>query len=124
MVNLRELKLRNKTDCSCGHLFVANDISMLTKNIDFQFYGGRVGYYSELQCPDCKKEVVLLLEPYNCSYRIIDVGELPQKSNEFSQKISQNGNDIEKTRVFKCVKCQREFKTPQGLIAHQRSCIK
>lgn len=136
MVNLRELKLRNEAKCSCGHDFVANDIIALIKNTDFQFYGGRVGYYSEVQCPKCKKEVVLLLEPYNCTYRIIDIGELSQNCNEFEDISSQNRKDLQKTNAvqvkenienqknFQCAKCKREFKTPQALIAHQRSCLK
>ena len=136
MVNLRELKLRNKTTCSCGHQFIANDILSLYTNTDYQFYGGRVKYYSEVHCPECDKDVVILLEPYNCSYRIIDIGEFSQKSDHFEGISSQNRKDLQKTNAvqvkenienqknFQCAKCKREFKTPQALIAHQRSCLK
>lgn len=116
MVNLRKLKLKGKTICDCGHEFKANDITNLIKNNDYQYYGGRVECYSEIKCPDCKKDLVILLEPYNNSYRVIDIGIL-----EDEVTTNKDINNLE-TDEFVCDKCHRTFKSKSGLSIHQKAC--
>ena len=42
-MNIRELKLRNKKVCDCGHEFSNDDIQPpIIKNEDHRFYGGRI----------------------------------------------------------------------------------
>ena len=121
MVNLRELKLKGKIICDCGHVFTADNITELVQNNDYQFYGGRVAYYSKAKCPNCKKEVVLLLESYDCSYRVIDIGE-EIKHTEFEEEI-ENEKQEEISNEIICPKCKRAFKTKSGLKIHEKSCI-
>lgn len=111
MVNLRDLKLRNDKKCMCGYEFTANDILELISNKDYQFYGGRVTFYSRVVCPKCNKEEVILLEPYNNTYRVIDIGE-------FQENIEETQNDNGLT----CPKCNRTFKSVQGFKMHQKTC--
>lgn len=90
MVNLRELKLLGEKVCNCGYEFTANDISNLVKNEDYQFYGGRVNYYSEIECPNCHNKQILLLEAYNNSYRVIDIGEIPETASGIEQILEES----------------------------------
>lgn len=122
MVNLRALKLKGKTICDCGHEFKANDITNLIKNNDYQYYGGRVECYSEIKCPDCKKDLVILLEPYNNSYRVIDVGTIIDVGISGDGIIIKEGIDNLETNEFVCDKCHRTFKSKSGLSIHQKSC--
>lgn len=117
MVDLRELKLRNSKTCQCGHEFTANDIVELISNKDYQFYGGRVSFYSRVTCPKCSKEQVILLEPYNNTYRVIDIGELQDEMLANTEK-----DNVEHDDTLRCSKCNREFKSIQGLRMHQKSC--
>lgn len=127
MDNLRELKLRNSKECSCGHEFTANDIVELIKNNDYQFYGGRVAFYSKVECPNCHQKVVLLLEPYDNSYRIIDIGEELIEETQYIENENSSDNTIDTIEIsggFVCEKCGRDFKSKAGLTAHQKSCLK
>ena len=137
MVNLRELLLKGRTTCDCGHTFIANDIKGLMQNKDYQFYGGRVAYYSETICPDCKKECVILLEPYNSTYRVIDIGIDPNKKEiiveeQKTEQVNTEVNSFEqveekeekKSNEFICPNCKKVLKSKSGLTNHKKSCIK
>lgn len=111
-MNLRELTVKNTKKCDCGYEFSVKDITTLEKNNDYRFYGGRVEYYTKTKCPRCNKEVILFLEAYDNSYRVIDIAE--------------NGN-IDENEVVEdniCPNCKRSFKNQSGLRLHQRKCLK
>lgn len=115
-MNLRDLKIRNSKICDCGYEFSAKEIKKLEKNNDYRYYGGRVQYYTEATCPKCKKNVILYLEAYNNSYRIIDIAEIEATiKNEETDKTSNE---------FICPNCKKSFKNKAGLSVHLRSCKK
>ena len=145
-MNLRELKLLNSKTC-CGYEFTANDITKIEINKDYKFYGGRVQYYTITKCPKCHKEVVLLLEAYDNSYRVIDIAiakeiteskaikRIEEISKEWKGKditgtVEMSAKDEELAEViseaikekFICPNCNREFKTKAGLGKHIKSC--
>ena len=124
-MNLRELKLLNSKTC-CGYEFTANDITKIEINKDYKFYGGRVQYYTVTQCPKCHKEVVLMLEAYDNSYRVIDIGLTGRKEEvEEAKEIVVQHTAIEEKPVeekFICPNCNKEFKTKAGLGKHIKSC--
>lgn len=112
-MNIRELKLRNKKICDCGHEFSNADIQPpIIKNTDYRFYGGRVEYYTKVKCKECGKEVYLFLESYDNKYRVIDTAE----------EIKEETAEVKVQDNYKCDKCGRDFKNKQGLSAHSRKC--
>lgn len=115
-MNIRELKLRNKKVCDCGHEFSNDDIQPpIIKNEDHRFYGGRVEYYTKVKCKECGKEVYLFLEAYDNKYRVIDTAE-------GEQEVMEADTTVEMQEEYKCEKCDRVFKNKQGLSAHSRKC--
>ena len=112
-LRIRDLKLRNKKECDCGHEFSNADIKPpIVKNTDYRFYGGRIEYYTKTQCPKCKKEIYLFLEAYDNKYLVIDTAE--EKCTNKTTKIEGN--------KYICDKCRKEFKNKRGLTAHKRKC--
>lgn len=116
-MKLRELIVKNTKKCDCGYEFSIKDITTLEKNNDYRYYGGRVEYYTKAKCPRCNKEVILFLEAYNNSYRVIDIAEVKNTSiKEIKEKEVIEGNI--------CSNCKRSFKSQSGLRLHQRKCLK
>lgn len=111
-MNLRELIVKNSKKCDCGYEFSVKDITKLEKNQDYRYYGGRVEYYTKTKCPKCNKEVILYLEAYDNSYRVIDIAE------------NKNTGTKEQSNEIICPNCQRSFKNQSGLRLHQKSCLK
>ena len=132
-MELRELKLKNRKTCDCGHEFSNADIQPpIIINKDHKFYGGRVEYYVKSKCPKCGEEVYLLLEAYDNKYRVIDIGTekaakrgitKEEYDEAIDKEMSENKNEEEIKEVqFKCEKCGREFKSKSGLASHSRKC--
>ena len=111
-MDLRELIVKNSKKCDCGYEFSIKDIKELEKNNDYRYYGGRVEYYTKTKCPKCNKEVILYLEAYDNSYRVIDIAE-----NKNTEPENTNNEII-------CPNCKRSFKSQSGLRLHQKSCLK
>lgn len=76
------LKIRNTTKCDCGRQFVITDIEKLQKIEDRHFYSGVVRHYSKAHCPNCGKEVILLLKQAGQTYEVLNVAEEEKSSNE------------------------------------------
>ena len=139
MVNLElnKLKLKGRTKCDCGYEFTSKDITNLIKNEDVHYYGGRVEYYCIAICTNCKKEMILMLESYDNTYRIIDIAENIQNVSKI-EKLSQNNtknvikdteSDSKNVKVQKtnenvviCENCGRTFKSFAGLSSHLKKC--
>ena len=82
------LKIRNTTKCDCGRQFVITDIEKLQRIEDKHFYSGVVKDYSKAHCPNCGKEVILLLKQAGQTYEVINVAE------EDKNVMSDNENNI------------------------------
>ena len=128
-MDLRKLKLLNKKTC-CGYEFTAKDITSLFKNDDYRFYGGRIEYYSTAKCPKCGQEVVLLLEAYDNSYRIVDIGintkitasQAITMIDKAVKELTKKDEIMPSMVSFVCPNCKKEFKTKAGLGKHIKSC--
>lgn len=121
-MELRELKLKNRKTCDCGHEFSNADIQPpIIINKDHKFYGGRVEYYVKSKCPKCNAEVYLLLEAYDNKYRVIDIG-VEKETAAKKEIVKEEIKEEIKSEGFICEKCGREFKSKSGLASHSRKC--
>ena len=120
-MNLRELKLIGRKGC-CNHIFTAKDITSIHTNTDYHFYGGRVEYYSIARCPKCGQEVVLLLEAYDNSYRVVDIAIEKYNKKPKIEIITKQELASKESNKLICPKCKREFKSKSGLTSHMRKC--
>lgn len=121
-MELRNLKLLNSKKCPCGYEFTIKDITKIEVNTDYRFYGGRIQYYSIAKCPECKQEVVLLLEAYDNSYRIVDIGIDTIVDEQDEEVVEEVTEQVEEKNV--CAKCNREFKSKAALTNHAKKCLK
>lgn len=97
------LKIRNTTKCDCGRQFVITDIEKLQRIEDKHFYSGVVKDYSKAHCPDCGKEVILLLKQAGQTYEVLNVAEEEKSSNENvindSKRPIKNVESVENVQV-------------------------
>lgn len=129
-MELRDLILKHRKTCDCGHEFSNQDIQPpIIMNKDYKYYGGRVECYVKTKCPNCGQEVYILLESYDNKYRVIDIAEDPNKPEAIEEPIVEEKQEetIEKTQEeiqegFICDNCGREFKSKSGLTSHKRKC--
>lgn len=126
------LKIRNTTKCDCGRQFVITDIEKLQRIEDKHFYSGVVKDYSKAHCPNCGKEVILLLKQAGQTYEVINVAE------EDKNVMSDNENNINNVKNVQinttmedkpknisndeiiCPECKKTFKSKSGLANHMK----
>lgn len=126
------LKIRNTTKCDCGRQFVITDIEKLQRIEDKHFYSGVVKDYSKAHCPNCGKEVILLLKQAGQTYEVINVAE--EDKNVMSDN-ENNINNVKNVRInttmedkpknisnneIICPECKKTFKSKSGLANHMK----
>lgn len=102
MIDVKELKILNRTDCQCGtHEFTLKDVKSVEQLTDAHgFYGNLVKHYSKVICPICKKETILLLKQKGQTWEIMntavtnnnDVIEFPNYGDEEDNYAKQDAN--------------------------------
>ena len=129
---LENMKIKNTTVCDCGREFVITDIEKLERIDDKNFYSGVVKHYSKAICPNCGKEVILLLKQVGQTYKVINVAESEETLHKTEQNIAQNETasiitnkenkeaNTESNELI-CPVCKKECKNKSGLIAHMRT---
>lgn len=138
MIDIKDIKVLNKLDCICGkHEFTLADLRGLEQLTDTNgFYGNLVKHYSMSKCPECGKEIILLLRQKGQTWEIMNTAELEQKATELLKEEVADTNvgdlttteqttmdsDEEKTdsQEFICPECKREFKSKSGLALHMK----
>lgn len=111
----KEYDVLNKTTCDCGYEFQTKDITGLEDIKDKGFYGNLVKYYSISKCPDCGKEVLLLLQQKGQTYQVIDIAVEKNNKNKTAKSGTNEENAINE---LICHVCKREFKSKAGLNQH------
>lgn len=129
-------KIRNTTKCNCGRQFVITDIEKLQRIEDKHFYSGVVKDYSKAHCPDCGKEVILLLKQAGQTYEVINVAEeeitcknvindneIPIKNVESVEikTISEPEPKETSSNEIICPECKKTFKNKSGLTNHMKT---
>lgn len=130
------LKIRNTTKCDCGRQFVITDIEKLQKIEDRHFYSGIVRHYSKAHCPNCGKEVILLLKQAGQTYEVINVAEeeitcknvindneIPIKNVESVEIKTITESELKETSSNEiiCPECKKTFKNKSGLTNHMKT---
>lgn len=130
------LKIRNTTKCNCGRQFVITDIEKLQRIEDKHFYSGVVKDYSKAHCPDCGKEVILLLKQAGQTYEVINVAEeeitcknvindneIPIKNVESVEIKTITESKLKETSSNEiiCPECKKTFKNKSGLTNHMKT---
>ncbi len=130
------LKIRNTTKCNCGRQFVITDIEKLQRIEDKHFYSGVVKDYSKAHCPDCGKEVILLLKQAGQTYEVINVAEeeincknvindskRPIKNVESVEIKTIAESELKETsnNEIICPECKKVFKNKSGLTNHMKT---
>lgn len=135
MVDLEKLKLRKDNICDCGRRYVINDIHGLQDINDSHYFGGVVKYYSHAKCPQCGKDVILLLRQIGQTYEVVGVAEekeniLTIKTENIEDIIENKEEEEDKTEViteneeenkYVCDVCGKSFKSKSGLTSHAKT---
>ena len=61
-MEIRDYDIKGTTKCKCGHEFTLKDFQSLNRINQHGFYANNIKHYSPAICPNCKKEVILLLK--------------------------------------------------------------
>lgn len=127
---LDNIKIKNTTKCDCGREFIINDIQKLERINDKTFYSGVVKHYSKATCPNCGKEIVLLLKQVGQTYKVINIAEkIENISNnvgietehiEIETTIKNDKEKIQSDELI-CPVCKKECKSKSGMLAHMRT---
>nr|DAJ85378.1 MAG TPA: C2H2 type zinc-finger protein [Caudoviricetes sp.] len=126
------LKIRNTTKCDCGRQFVITDIEKLQRIEDKHFYSGVVKDYSKAHCPNCGKEVILLLKQAGQTYEVINVAEEDKnvmsdnenninnvKNVQINTTMEDKPKNISNNEII-CPECKKTFKSKSGLTNHMK----
>lgn len=126
------LKIRNTTKCDCGRQFVITDIGKLQRIEDKHFYSGVVKDYSKAHCPNCGKEVILLLKQAGQTYEVINVAEEDKNVMSDSENNINNVKNVQINTTMEdkpknisnneiiCPECKKTFKSKSGLANHMK----
>lgn len=127
---LENMKIKNTTVCSCGREFVITDIQKLQRVNDKNFYSGVVKHYSKAICPECGKEVILLLKQVGQTYKVLNIAKtetIEEKAERMVDTIITAISETEKEETktesdeLICPVCQKECKSKSGMTAHMRT---
>lgn len=137
---IENMKIKNTTSCDCGREFVITDIQKLERVDDKNFYSGVVKHYSKATCPNCGKEVILLLKQVGQTYKVINIAEKIKEDSSITKEtvIESIDNFIEEaakeneartknkdvtteSNELICPVCKKECKNKSGLTAHMRT---
>lgn len=124
MIDVKDLQILNKTKCNCGHQFTLKDFIKLEKLQDTQgFYANLVKHYSKAICPNCKKEVILLLKQVGQTWEIMNTAvtnemNVTEKNTSKEKTISSLDGEKKQSKEFICPVCQKVCKSQIGLNSH------
>ena len=136
---LENMKIKNTTVCDCGREFTITDIKKLERVDDKSFYSGVVKHYSKATCPNCGKEVILLLKQVGQTYKVLNIAEIEtieekaerdEKSvenmvenieNSYIDTTIENKEEKQESNELICPVCKKECKNKTGLTSHMKT---
>lgn len=132
---LTDYEIQGKTECKCGHLFDIKDMKELERINQPGFYGNITKHCSHIKCPNCGREVLLLIKQAGQTYKVIDVGikKSPKENvQETVKTYTENVQTIEDkpstaieeekqtSNELICPVCGKACKSKIGLNAHMK----
>ena len=122
-MELKDYEVKGTTVCECGHEFTMKDYQELERIEEHGFYANQVKHYSKAICPDCKKEVILLLKQKGQTYVIVNIASKKKETieNIVTEATRQIEEEKETTQEFICPTCKKVCKNQLGLNAHMRT---
>lgn len=140
MIDVKELKILNRKDCSCNkYKFSLKDVKGIEKLVDAHgFYANLVKHYSKVVCPECHNETILLLKQMGQTWEIMNTATIkkeqgtkkgknaPYNSKDANVQLtehaeSKNKEENNSGNEFICPECKKVCKNKSGLIAHMRT---
>lgn len=114
-MDIKNYNIKGTPKCDCGHNFTIQDyIELKSLNVP-GFYGNNIKHYSPAKCPNCNKEVLLLLKQAGQTYKIIDIAT---KKEIVKVPTIENEAQKETIQEFICPVCKKVCKSQIGLNSH------
>lgn len=117
----KEYEIRSSTKCDCGYQFEARDMKELKRINQDGFYGNIVKHYGHATCPNCSKEVVLLLKQVGQTYKVIDTASLKEVQTVVSESTVNVEPKTSNSNEFICPTCGKVCKSQIGLNSHLKT---
>ena len=111
-MEITDYNIKGTTKCDCGHEFTLKDFQELNRINLHGFYANQIKHYSPAVCPECKKELILLLKQKGQTYVVVDTA---------TKKGEINTESTNKIEEFICPTCKKVCKNQLGLNAHMRT---
>ena len=135
-MDLHDYEIKNTTKCGCGYEFTIHDMKKLQR-LPEAIYGGAVKHVDEIQCPQCKKDTLLIIKQQGQTYIVKDIAQkepIPEDIHvEDMQQVESTTEDIHvkdttmenegiiiNNNEIICPVCKRTFKNKSGLTVHMK----
>lgn len=117
----KEYEIRSSTKCNCGYQFEARDMKELKRINQDGFYGNIVKHYGHATCPNCGKEVVLLMKQVGQTYKVIDTASLKEVQTTIERPVVNVEAKTNNSNEFICPTCGKVCKSQLGLNSHLKT---
>lgn len=114
----KEYETRSSIKCDCGHEFEAREMKELKRINQAGFYGNIVKHYGHATCPNCGKEVVLLMKQVGQTYKVIDTASEKEVQTIVNKPTINVETKKENSNEFICNVCGKVCKSQIGLNSH------
>ena len=135
-ITTQDYNIVDEKRCECGHIFNIHDIDGLVPIDNHGFYANAVKYCSNIHCPQCYKETVLLLKQKGQTWDILGIAtpkvllfeepkiQEPKAEVKVEPKIEpkieiKTVSDVSNELI--CPVCNKVCKSKVGLNAHMRT---
>lgn len=148
-MNIGEYSIKDTNICECGHEFDIHEINGLKALNEHGFFSNIVKNYSEIKCPVCQNETILLLKQKGQTWEIIGIGskkscqkmaeeiaervpeeeeaanapieEVKIEEDAIDEATIENETENETTNEFICPECGKVCKSQIGLNSHMKT---
>lgn len=116
----KEYEIVGSTKCSCGHEFEAREIKELKRVNQDGFYGNVVKHYGHATCPNCNKDVILLLKQKGQTYKVIDTA-VEKEQKIVTPPVVNIETKTTNSNEITCPICGKVCKSQIGYNSHMKT---
>ncbi len=117
-MDISNYNVKDTTKCECGLEFNIHDIDGLKTIDNHGFFSNIARTCSQIRCPKCKKETVLLLRQKGQTWQILGIATKIEKKQPMK---TENKAQINLSNELVCPICQKACKNKLGLNAHMKT---